>query len=187
MVKQLNPIAPPDGVTYGRVLVNTTAMGSLTNFGGMFAISPNELQQGDKFFIRAKGIVSNIATTPGTLQFFITAGAGLAICSFGAMPLNIVAKTDVHWKFEAMLTCLSAGASATFMSQGIWFSHSVIGSPAPAAGSAGACMLPYGALPAAGTAFDPRIGQLLDLQAQWSIADPANSILLKSFSVESMQ
>lgn len=137
---------------------------------------------GRSFLVRAAGRVSNIVTTPGTLTLDLRFGS-VVIANGGAMALNIVAKTNVPWYLEWLLTCRAIGSStsAKMMHQGWWASESVIGSPLPAAGGAGVHMLPNAA-PAVGTGFDSTATQLVDLFATWSIANAGNTITCHQFS-----
>jgi hypothetical protein len=126
------------------------------------------------------GRISTVVTTPGTLTLALRLGA-VDIFSSGAMALNTTAQTNTHWRLSGELVCRVAGSgSATvFFPKGCRFeSHTVIGSPAPTAGGAGAHMLPYNAAPAVGTGLDFTGDQKLTLMATWSVANAANSITL---------
>lgn len=123
------------------------------------------------------GRISTVVTTPGTLALALRFGS-VDVLASGAMSLNTVAKTDVHWKFSGELVCRAygAGTATLLFPKGCKFeSHAVIGAPAPTAGGAGMHMLPYNAAPANGSGFDNGASQLIDLLATWSISN-ANSI-----------
>lgn len=131
------------------------------------------------------GRMSNVVTTPGTLQLALRLGS-IDVFLSGLMSLNTVAKTDNHWKLSGELVCRAYGAStATLLfPKGCKFeSHSVIGAPAPTAGGAGVHMLPYNAAPANGNGIDNGASQLIDLMAQWSINN-ANSIQCQAGHVD---
>jgi hypothetical protein len=132
------------------------------------------------------GRVSNIVTTPGTLSLALRLGSVDAFSS-GAMSLNVVAKTDVHWVLEGELVCRARGlsTSTTLFPKGCRFtSHSVIGAAAPTAGGAGVHLLPYNTAPAVGTGFDFSVSQLIDLLATWSISNSGNSIQVHAGHVD---
>lgn len=145
---------------------------------------------GKKVKLIAHGRVSNIVTTPGTLTLDIRVGPAdpptIVCCNGGAMALNVVAKTNVPWWLEWVITCRTAGngTGATLMHQGIWQSESVVGSPLPSAGGAGCHMLPNAA-PAVGTGFNSTVGLFIDLFGTWSLNN-ANSILTHQFHMEEL-
>jgi len=135
--------------------------------------------------IRAAGRISNIVTTPGTLTLDIRFGA-VIVANGGPMALNIVAKTNVPWYLDWLLTCrqIGSGTGANMMHQGVWTSESVIGSPLPSVGGAGQHLLPNAA-PAVGTGFDSTAAQVVDLFGTWSLNN-ANSIQVHQFALESV-
>src|SRR6185369_12965860 len=143
---------------------------------------------GQKLKIRAMGQVSNIVTTPGTLTFKVKLNATpIAVASTGALALNVVAKTNVTWALDWDLTVRSVGSgtTATLMHFGQWQSESVIGSPAAGSGGASAHIFPASA-PAVGTGFDSTVANLVDLTAQWSVSNAANSIQLFTYELMSL-
>lgn len=132
------------------------------------------------------GRISNIVTTPGTLTLDLRFGS-TTVFSSGAMALNIVAKTDVHWVLRGELICRAIGASTstTLFPKGCQFvSNSVIGAAAVTAGGAGIHQLPYNAAPAVGTGFDNGASQVIDLFATWSVSNAGNSIQLHAGHVD---
>jgi hypothetical protein len=137
-------------------------------------------QPGKKIEIRAGGQISNIVTTPGTLTLEVRFGAIVAFSS-GAIPLNIVAKTNVTWEYTAKLTCFAVGGGtgANMMGFGRFTSESVLSSPA---GLANTCMLPASA-PAVGAGFDSSAAQAVDLFATWSVNNSGNSIQLMDYTL----
>ncbi len=141
---------------------------------------------GKKFRIRANGRISTVVTTPGTLTLVVRMGpaSAIAAATSQAFALNIVAKTNVTWDLDLLLTARSVGAStsATFMANGTWTSEAVIGSPLPSAGGAGTHVWQASA-PAVGTGFDSTVANIVDLYATWSINN-ANSILCEDFALE---
>lgn len=124
------------------------------------------------------GRISTVVTTPGTLTIDLMLGS-VAAWSSGAMPLNIVAKTNVGWHLHADLVyrVLGTGTVAKLLGQGLFTSHAVIGAAAVGTEGAGIHTLPYNAAPAVGTGFDNSAGHLLDIRATWSISN-ANSVQL---------
>lgn len=152
-----------------------------------FTLPANFLQDtGQTLRMRAMGRISNIVTTPGTLTFRVKFGS-IAVATSGALALNVAAKTNVTWILDWDLTLRSPGSGtvATFMHSGQWQSESVIGSPAAGAGGAASHLFPASA-PAVGTGFDSTIANVIDLTAQWSISNAANSIQAHSYKLESL-
>ena len=141
---------------------------------------------GQTLRMRTMGRISNIVTTPGTLTFRVKFGS-IAVASTGALALNIVAKTNVTWILDWDLTLRSVGSGtvATFMHTGQWQSESVIGSPAAGSGGAASHIFPATA-PAVGTGFDSTVSNVIDVTAQWSISNAANSIQTHSYKLESL-
>lgn len=169
----------------GSALTASTTPTSILPGAAKIALPSNYFQVGKMVRISALGRVSNIVTTPGTLTLDIRFGS-VVVFNGGAMTLNVVAKTDVTWWFEAILTCraIGSGTSANMMGIGKWTSESVIGSPLPSAGGSGTLLLPSSA-PAVGTGFDSTSAQIVDLFATWSLNN-ANSILVHQYLLESL-
>lgn len=139
---------------------------------------------GTKLKIKAAGRMSNIVTTPGTFKFEVKMGS-IVVFDGGAMPLNIVAKTDLPWELDIELTlrAVGIGTSANFMGFGRFSSFSVIGAPAPTAGGAGVLLLPHNTAPVVGGGFDSTAPGVLDLFGTWSISNANNSIQLHQYKL----
>jgi hypothetical protein len=162
-------------------LTASTAATSILPPAAVYTLPPNMCKIGDVFRIKASGHVSNIVTTPGTLLIDVRLGASTLMIPSVAMALNIVAKTNVPWWLDIMLTVRSIGNStlATMMGQGTWQSESVIGSPAPSAGGAGALFL-QPVTPVVGTGFDSTVSNTIYVFGTWSLNN-ANSIQTHQF------
>lgn len=142
--------------------------------------------------ITAGGRVSNIVTTPGTLtlRFKLGPTQNIAVASTGAMQLSAVAKTNVTWYLQWLLTLRAVGAStsANFMHTGQWASESTVGGGTGAAGQTvpiGVYQIPATA-PAVGTGFDSTVANVADLTAQFSVSNANNSIQVHQFVIESL-
>jgi hypothetical protein len=170
----------------GAALGNTTTRTSILPTAARRTLEANFFSIGKVLRVTAKGRISNLVTTPGTLLLDIGLG-GVVAASGGAMALNIVAKTNVPFELEWLLTCraIGGGTSANLMHQGHFRSESVIASPLPSAGGAGTHLLPNAA-PAVGTGFDSTAPLILDLFATWSIANASNTITLHQFILEAL-
>jgi hypothetical protein len=133
--------------------------------------------------ITAAGRISCAVTTPGTARYDVRFGGTVVFDSL-AMNLNIVAKTNVHWMLELLLTCRAIGTSANLMGQGTWRSEAVIASPLPTAGGSGEFMIPYNTAPVVGTNFDSTASQVVDLFFTQTVA--TGSMTLHQYVLESL-
>lgn len=128
-----------------------------------FTFPANQLKIGDQFRITASGRISCAVTTPGTARFDVRFGSAV-VFDTTAINLNIIAKTNVAWWLDILMTVRSIGAStaATIIGQGLWSSEAGIGSVAPTAGGIAVFNVPFSA-PAVGTGFDATTSNIIDL------------------------
>lgn len=171
----------------GAALNTSTSPTSLLSGSSKFTLPANFFNFiGRKLRVRAAGRISTVVTTPGTLSLDFRLGSVIAFAA-GAMALNVVAKTNVTWIFEAELECraVGIGTSAALLGIGKFMSEAVIGSPLPSVGGSGLLLLPASA-PANGTGFDSTAAQQIDLFGTWSISNAANSVQCQQFSLEAL-
>jgi hypothetical protein len=73
----------------------------------------------------AFGVMSNVATTPGTLILAVRWGgvAGTMLMQSGPQNLDTTARTNSLWAMEGFITCRTAGATGTFLSGGCMMSN----------------------------------------------------------------
>lgn len=172
----------------GTAVTNTTTATTIIPPAAVYTLPNNLLAIGTVMRIRALGRISTVVTTPGTLTFSVRLGSGPVIAATSdALALNIVAKTNVAWNLDWMLTCRSIGGStsAALMHNGVFTSEAVIGSPLASVGGQGTLALVNSA-PAVGTGFDSTAAQSVNLFGTWSIANAANSILTHQYTLEIM-
>lgn len=129
---------------------------------------------GDQIRVEATGIISCVITTPGTARFDL-AMATVAKMDTGAMPLNIVARTNVPWLLELLGTLTTVGTSAVLTWTGKWLCEAMINTALQATGPGpGGTMVPYsGTATGASTAsatFDSTILEPLDLYFTQTVA-----------------
>lgn len=132
------------------------------------------------------GQISTLVTAPGTLTLKAYLDA-VAVFSSGAIPLNIVAKTNVGWYIEGELVCQAFGASTStqlFPKKCVFQSEAYIGAPVASVGGNGIINLPYNTAPVLGTGFDNGPSHSWDFKAQWSVPNAANSIQLLAGHVD---
>lgn len=173
----------------GTAVTNTTPA-TLLPTHARATLPPNFFRNpGKAVRITASGRISNIVTTPGTLTLDVRMGptSNIVVFNGGAMALNVVAKTNVTWWLEVLLTCraVGSGTSANLMGTAKFTSESVIGSPLPSAGGSGVLLLPSSA-PAVGTGFDSTVAMVVDLFATWSINNAGNTLTLHQYVLESL-
>lgn len=131
-------------------------------------LPPGIFQVGTQLKLIASGRISNVVTTPGTARFDLrlnsALGGSTVVFDTLAMPLNVVAKTNVGWWLEALLTvrAIGNGTSANMIGQGTWQSESFIGSPLATVGGNGSIMVPFNTAPAVGGGFDSTIANFID-------------------------
>lgn len=122
------------------------------------------LSPGSRLRFTASGIISCAVTTPGSVTYDIRFGSTVVFSS-GAMPLNIVAQTNVNWELQVDMTVRTDGATsaATLWGSGHWLSPAAINTPAPSTGPGpGGFLLPYGTSQAISTGFDTTIANVFD-------------------------
>jgi hypothetical protein len=171
--------------TDGAALTGSTTATSLLPTGAKYQIPANFWYIGKMVRINAYGRVSNIVTTPGTLTLDVRVG-GVIVQTSQALALNVVAKTNVSFRYQMVLTCRSigSGTATTLMGEGFFTSESVIGSPLPSVGGSGTLMIPASA-PAVGTGFDSTVSGTLDFFGTWSLSN-ANSIQVHQYVPEEL-
>lgn len=175
----------------GAALANSTTPTSLLPAAAGFTLASNFFANiGKQIRIKARGRVSTVVTTPGTLTLDIrlgTVASPIVVFNGGAMNLNTTAQTNATWELEADLVCraIGSGTSASILGIGRFTSRALIGSAAVASGYPGSALLPDTA-PAVGSGFDSTITNRVDLFATWSVANASNSITLHQFSLESL-
>ena len=171
----------------GAALTNTTTATSILHGTAKYGLYSGFFDRpGKQLLLRAAGRISTVVTTPGTLTLDIRMGptSNIIVANGGAMSLNVVAKTNVPWYLEWLLTCRAIGitTAANLMHQGNWISEAVIGAAVPTTGGAGTHLLPNAA-PAVGTGFDSTVAMIVDLFAAWSVANAANSIQVHQYGL----
>lgn len=175
----------------GTPLASSTTPTSLLPPAARYTLPSNYFSEAGKVLrLTARGRVSTVTTTPGTLTLdvrFGTVASPIVVFNGGAMNLNTTAQTNATFEFEAILTCRSIGSAtaATMIGVGSFASRALIGSPAVAAGAPGNALLPDTA-PAVGTGFDSTITNVVDVFGTWSISNAANSIQVHEFALESL-
>lgn len=161
--------------------LTAAAAASMLDPSAKLTFPANVLKVADVIRIQARGIISNVITTPGTARFDVRMGATV-IFDTGALNLNVVAKTNVPWTLELDLLIRSYGASTATQSwgQGTFTSEAVIGSPLPSVGGNGVLNVPVSGI-ALSTGWDSTISNVVDSFFTQTVA--TGSMTCESFRV----
>lgn len=170
----------------GTQILNSTTAASIIPASAKITLPNNWFQIGRVLRVTLHGRMSNVVTTPGTFTLDVRVGAVIAFTS-QAIPLNIVAKTDLPWFSQIILTCRSIGAStsATLMGSGFWLAENYVGSPLPATGGAGIVVIPN-TTPAVGTGFDSTAANTIDVFGKFSVSTATTSLTLHQYILEAL-
>jgi hypothetical protein len=166
----------------GTALTNSTTATSILPAQAKYTLGAGFLDViGKQLMVKARGRISTVVTTPGTLTLDIRLGA-VIVATSSAMVLSTSAKTNVTWELEWLLTLRAVGASTTanFMHSGRWTSEAA--GATTVAGEAKCILMPTSA-PAVGTGFDSTAAQTVDMFATWSVANASNSIQVHQYSL----
>jgi hypothetical protein len=155
----ITPLCTADGPT-----LTAASSASCIQPNGKITLPNNYWYVGRQWRVRLYGRISSVVTTPGTARFDLRMGAVVAFDTL-AMPLNIVAKVNVPWSLDVLITCRAVGngTATQLFGQGTWESEAVIGSPLPSAGGSGQFLVPFNTAPAVGTGFDNTLANTVDV------------------------
>lgn len=145
----------------------------------------NYFEIGKVIRITMHGRISCVVTTPGTARFDVRLG-GIVVFDSLAMNLNIVAKTNVPWWLEVLLTCRAIGNSTNSNLMGVsrFTSEAVIASPLSTVGGNGTILGPVASAPAVGGGFDNTAANALDVFFTQTVA--TGSLTVHQYVVESL-
>lgn len=144
------------------------------------------MQIGRVWRLRIAGRISCVVTTPGTARFDLRLGGVVAFDTL-AIPLNIVAKTNVPFLLDVLLTCraVGSGTSGQLIGQGVFLSEAVINTAVPSTGPGpGGVMVPYNTAPVVGTGFNSQSALTLDCFFTQTVA--TGSMTVHQFMIEQM-
>lgn len=110
------------------------------------------------------GRVSVAVTTPGTLRWDVRLGGVVAADTLAVLG-NIVAKTNVGFYLEGLLTCraVGSGTSANILNQWRLTTEAIINTAVPTTGPGGGYALPWNTAPVVGTGFNSQSALTLDV------------------------
>lgn len=167
----------------GTSLTNSTAATSILPGSAKFTMPANIWQIGQKWQVNASGIISTLASSPGTLTLSLLQDA-IAIWTSSTIPLNTTAQSNTAWRLQIDLTVRSiqSGTGTQLVGSGQFASRAILGVAAVGAGPSGLVLCPEGA-PSLGNGFDCTLSHVTDLYAQWSTASASNSILCNQYEL----
>jgi hypothetical protein len=166
----------------GTALNTSTSATSILPAQAKFTLPANYLDYvGKGLRIRAAGQMSNIVTTPGTLNLAVKFGA-TTIAQSPSWQLVTTAKTNVTWILDIALHVRAVGATANILTIGNITGES-FQNGAGNTNDTGTQQWPLSA-PAVGSNFDSTVAQQVDLFAQFSISNANNSIQLMTYALE---
>lgn len=174
----LATLAVPGTAITAAARTSMTAGGNAT--GARFTIPANQIKYvGDVLRIEARGIISCAVTTPGTARFDLAYGAtlGTALFDTQAMPLNIVARTNVPWRLELLATCTQIGTTSSWVWDGEWISEAMINTALQATGPGpGGTRVPYSGTASgasnvvSNSGFNTTVSNIIDLNFTQTVA-----------------
>jgi hypothetical protein len=138
------------------------------------------LKVNDILHLTASGRISCAVTTPGTARWDLRFGSTVIFDTL-AIPLNVVAQTNVPWWLDVLLYArtVGAGTAATFFGMGTWSSGAGVGAAAPASGGGDVFVVPYNTAPVVGGGFDSTISNAIDFFFTQTVA--TGSMTLHTF------
>lgn len=142
---------------------------------GNMIIPANTLVSGTNMYISAVGVFGTSLTTAAkfTINFKIGSTVLIACQTLN----NLVASlTNKGWEFSGTVTCRAAGSSGALYSQGKLSHVDTIATVSSLQGVTSGNT--------ATAAVDTTIANTLDMTAQWSAADAANTITMTNMTVE---
>lgn len=171
--------------TDGPALTAAAAASCLPTYGP--TILPAGLFQiGRILRLTASGRISCVVTTPGTARWDLRLGGAIVFDTL-AMPLNIVAKVNVNWRLEVVMTVRAVGPTTTanLIGQGMWLSEASINTALPATGPGpGGQLVPYNTPPVVGAGFSSVTALTMDFFFTQTVA--TGSMTLHQFMLELM-
>lgn len=175
----------------GSLFTTYTTAKSVINPQALFTVPAGFFAQpGQAMTVEVWGAISNIVTTPGTIQFQIKMGPTANIVAFdsGQIQLNASAHTTLpfHCKIHLVVDSVGSGTTAKFRGQGMVVGKMftlTAGQTDDAQGHM-PITIPVTA-PAVGTGWDSTIANIFDFWAGFSISNVGNGIQIHQYRVTS--
>lgn len=169
----------------GPVVANTTTESPILSPDSLITLPGNYWYVGKTLRTQLRGKMTILNPTPGTLTFRVrwgTVAAALLLTTGTALTLNAAGAVSTGlWQLDATLQCRVAGSGATFM-----FLGRVEGSAFGTVASVNGVQFIPGSNPAAGSGVDVTAPNPLNITAQWSVANAANTLTVHGGYIEEL-
>lgn len=172
----------------GTLLNTFTTAKSIINADALWDMGRNYLQPGRMLRWIVAGGISNIVTTPGTMNFQCKFGS-VAAFDTGALQLNAIAHTTLPFWLDILLRCDTIGATTAAKMMGL---AQIAGKMFTAtAGQVDSVqdmptLLAPAVAPAQGTGFDSTVVNLVDFFGGFSISNAGNGVQIQQFALFSL-
>lgn len=173
-------------------LFNTyTTAKSVINPTALWQMPANYLFPGRSLRVTVKGSVSNIVTTPGTMNFQIKGGptSNIAIFDTGAIQLNATAHTTLPFWLDIEMRCDAIGNGTTAkmigLSQVTGRMFTLTAGQTDDAQGMQTLIAPATAI-AQGTGFDSTVVNIIDFWVGFSISNAGNGVQVHTYRLESL-
>lgn len=159
----------------GSALTNTTTQTSVLNGQAKFTLPAQWLEfVGQKLRVKAAGIMSTAAATPGTFTWTVMFGS-IAVYGGGASGTLATSAANAPWRLEIDLIVRSVGSGTAATLQGDGeFKSTALSASTP---------VQILACPGSLTGFDSTVASVVDLQGTWSVASASNTLTCHSFEL----
>lgn len=172
----------------GTLFTTYTTAKTVLNPDALYTLPANYLDPGRRLRIVVRGGISNIVTTPGTINFQVKIGS-VAAFDTGAIQLNATAHTTLPFWIEIGLTvrAIGSGTSANLigLAQATGRMFTLTAGQTDDAQGMQTILAPATA-PAVGTGFDSTIANIVDLWAGFSISNAGNGVQIQEYTLESL-
>jgi hypothetical protein len=172
----------------GTLFNSYTTAKTVINPQALITIPAGFWQIGRMMRVFVAGAVSNLVTTPGTMNFQVKIGS-VAAFDTGAIQLNATAHTTLPFWLDIVMTCraVGSGTSANLMGQGqiTGFMFTRTAGQTDDVQGHQTLLVPQTA-PAVGTGFDSTIANIVDFWAGFSISNAANGVQVQQYKVVSL-
>lgn len=170
-------------------LFNTyTTAKTVLNPQALWTMPANYLYPGRTLRLTVTGAVSNIVTTPGTMNFQVKVGS-VAAFDTGNIQLNATAHTTIPFWLDILLTCRAVGngtnANLIGLAQLVGKMFTLTAGQTDDAQGHMPIICPVGA-PAVGTGFDSTIANVIDFWVGFSINNAGNGVQIHQYALQSM-
>lgn len=167
-------------------LFNTyTTAKTVINPNALYTLPANWARVGRKLRVRVQGAISNIATTPGTVNFQVIIG-GVAVFDTGAIQLNATAHTTIPFWLDIDLTVRAIGNGTTANVIGLALlvgkMFTLTAGQTDDAQGHMPIVCPVG-VPAVGTGFNSTIANIVDFFVGFSINNAGNGVQIHQYEL----